>query len=69
MLKHGYGHSSHMTLKLAVSQVWVDGVNFLHDDTNSEQLNNFPIIIGWVQSKNGFGLLGHGTQNLLYLRN
>ena len=63
--KNGYGHSGHWTLKLAVSQEGINGINcfFLRANTNSEKLKVIVLIFG--RPKNGLELLGHWTLKLV----
>ena len=53
MSKTGCGHFGHGTLKLVVSQDWIDVINcfFIHSDANSGKLKVTSMISGWVWSK------------------
>ena len=45
MIKNGCDHSVGGTLKLAVSQEWIGGINiFFHADTNSEKPKDTLVI-------------------------
>ena len=57
MVKTGCGHSGLATLKLAVSEEAIFGINwFLYIDTRSGKLKVSLIIFGWKWSKTGVAL-------------
>ena len=50
IVRNGEGQSGHGTVKLTVSQEWIDGMNwFLHAGANSEKLK--PILVGMVNGQ------------------
>ena len=52
MVKNGHGQSGHRTLKLTVSQEWIDEItNFLHDGANSGKLKLISMILGGLGQK------------------
>ena len=65
--KNGCSYSGYRTLKLAVSQEGINGINwfFLHDDTNSRRQKVNLIIAGWVWSFSSW-TLGHGHLKSVY---
>ena len=52
-VKNGCGHSGHTTLKLAVSEEQIDGINSYFFVTNSGKLKFILITFGWEWSKTG----------------
>ena len=50
IVRNGQGQSGHGTVKLTVSQKWIDGMNwFLHAGANSGKLK--PILVGMVNGQ------------------
>ena len=60
MFKNGCGQSGHRTLKLTVSQKWVDGINWFFP-----RCTNSGMLIQWFLGGNG----QNGHKNMLYLKN
>ena len=52
-VKNRCGHSGHRTLKLAVSEEQIDGINSYFFVTNSGKLKFILITFGWEWSKTG----------------
>ena len=50
VVKNVCSYSGHKILELAVSQDKIDGINFMHTYTNSEELK-ITLIIRWAWSK------------------
>ena len=66
MVKNGYGHSGQRTLKLAVSQEWIDGINWLFGCFYKFRKAKSCCNDFWVDVvKDGCGFLVHGALNLL----
>ena len=52
--RNGCGQCGHRTLKLAVSQEWIDAMtDFWHAGANSRKLKVISMIFGWARSKMG----------------
>ena len=57
MVRDGCGQPGHRTLKLTVSQEWVDRMNwFLLAGANSGKLKVILMIFGWMGSKLGVAI-------------
>ena len=64
MVKDGCGHSGHRTLKLAVSQEWMDGINWFSACWYKLRKAKFNFSHFWLGVvRNGHGLLCHRTLN------
>ena len=69
MVKNGCGQSSHETLKLTVSQDWMEWTDFFHAGSNSGKLKVISLIFEWALSKMDVAIyLVHETLKSAYLK-